>query len=77
MGKTDVRFAVFCEDIKDNVGTSPLAFVFQKAEAAVQDVPNDFLVSDQLCDFLFRVMHILITVRKFGAELVGFALYLS
>jgi len=27
MGKTDFRFAVFCEDIKDNVGTSPLAFV--------------------------------------------------
>jgi len=26
MGKTDFRFAVFCEDIKDNVGTSSTGF---------------------------------------------------
>src|ERR1700682_4325778 len=77
MGQTDFRFAVFCEDIKDNVGTSPLAFVFQKAEAAVQDVPNNFLVRNQLCDLLFGTVHILIAVRKFGAELVGFAFDLS
>ena len=77
MCKTDFRFAVFCEDIKDNFGTRPLAFVFQKAEAAFQDVPNNFLVRNQLCDLLFGTVHILITVRKFGTELVGFAFDLS
>jgi len=77
MGKTDFRFAVFCEEIKDNVGTSPLVFVFQKAEAAVQDVPTDFLVRNRLCDLLFGTVHILLAVRKFGAELIGLAFDLS
>src|SRR5450432_1395874 len=73
MGEAHFRFVAPLGDLEDNLRALPLAFVFRKAQVGVQDLPDHFSVRNDLGQFLFAVMHVLVSIAEFVSQLVGAA----
>jgi len=69
--KVNFRFVALHGNFKDNIGTNPFGFVFDKVEVVVQDVPHDFLVRYKFGDPECGAVNILIAVLKLSTEFVG------
>jgi len=72
--EADLSFVAPSGDFKSNRCTRPLAFVFNKIELAVQNLPNDFSAGNEFHYLLFAVMVGFVTIGELSTKFVGAAL---
>jgi hypothetical protein len=74
VGEPDLRTIAVPGDIERDVGARPLGLVVGEVQKTVQDVPDDSVTGDELCDLLLGVVDVLEPIGPHVTELVGAAL---